>query len=328
MISCRNDTIDLATMLQITGVKPVTCPDTKQACPGNTAVTILTRLANTAEQFRAQQTAFIAGVAEAASVSPLQVVVTNVRLLLMPELATPPLAAAVPEAPAAEPAVTPAAAGTATAAPAARPAANATAGAAALRAAPEAAPLRKLLRALLQVTEEEPAAAAAAAAAPAANATAAADEQPALGGEAVVGEPSGAPRPLIEVTTSIQPLTEDEAQAVLNATGSPGFVEALREALAAANMTLAGDVEAEAAEPAEAYEWPAPAVLDAEANLTEPSGVLIPGMTVPAAAAASEAVAAPASEEVAAPARSGAGASRASLAAALAVVVMAAALAA
>lgn len=47
----------------------------KKACPGNTAVTIFTKFANTAEQFKAKQGEYTAGLATAASVSPAQVCV-------------------------------------------------------------------------------------------------------------------------------------------------------------------------------------------------------------------------------------------------------------
>jgi hypothetical protein len=59
----------------------VKCPDIKKACPGNKAITITTKFANNAAQFKAQQKAFIAGVANAASVSPQQVVITQIKYL-------------------------------------------------------------------------------------------------------------------------------------------------------------------------------------------------------------------------------------------------------
>jgi hypothetical protein len=59
----------------------VKCPDIKKACPGNKAITITTKFANNAAQFKAQQKQFIAGVANAASVSPQQVVITQIKYL-------------------------------------------------------------------------------------------------------------------------------------------------------------------------------------------------------------------------------------------------------
>lgn len=272
------------------------CPDTKKACPGNTAVTVFTKFANTAEQFQAQQATFVAGLAKAASVSTLQVVVTQVKLLYTPKPSPPPAAAAAE--PAAEPAaaepaaaepnatiIAPAAA-TAQAAPAAKPAADATAAAAAPKAKPESAPLRKLLRALFQAKEapaapaKEPAAPAkeepaadAADAAPATNTTEeeppAAPEAPSLDAAAVVEELPGGPKPMIEVMTSIQPLTEEEAQSVLGTTGSPYFIKTFKDTLTATNLTMTDDIVTKIAEPAKEFEWPKPEEPELEANLSE-----------------------------------------------------------
>jgi hypothetical protein len=177
------------------------------------------------------------------------------------------------------------AAATAKAVPAAaKPAAaNATAAAAAApKAKPESAPLRKLLRALLQAApKEEPAAAPAAEEEPAAdaveepaadaNATAPAEEEtPASKDvEAIVEELPGGPKPMIEVMTSIQPLTEEEAQSVLGTTGSPYFIKIFKETLTATNLTLTEDIVTKIAEPAKEFEWPKPEVPEAEANLSE-----------------------------------------------------------
>jgi len=57
----------------------VKCPDVKKACPGNQAIVLVTKFANTPGQFKAKQKAFIAGIANAASVSPQQVVITSVK---------------------------------------------------------------------------------------------------------------------------------------------------------------------------------------------------------------------------------------------------------
>jgi hypothetical protein len=276
----------------------IKCPDTKKACPGNTAVTIFTKFANTAEQFEAQQATFIAGVAKAASVSTLQVVVTNVKLLYTPKPPSPPpAAAAVAEAPAGEPVPEPAAAAaednatviapaaaTAKAAPAAAKPAAGNVTAATAKAKPESAPLRKLLQALFQAAPKEAPAAAPAAEEPAAdsvdpaadaNATApaepaAAEEKPAsLDAEAIVEELPGGPKPMIEVMTSIQPLTEEEAQSVLGTTGSPYFIKTFKETLTATNLTLTEDIVTKIAEPAKEFEWPQPEVPEADANLSE-----------------------------------------------------------
>jgi hypothetical protein len=228
----------------------------------------------------------------AASVSTLQVVITNVKLLYTPKPPSPP-PAAVAEDPAAEPVTEPAVA-------AAEPEANATviapaaakaaaAAAAAPKAKPESAPLRKLLRALLQAApkeapaadaappaEEEPVAADAVEEPAAdANATApaepaAAEEEPAsLDAEAIVEELPGGPKPMIEVMTSIQPLTEEEAESVLGTTGSPYFIKTFKETLTATNLTLTEDIVTKIAEPAKEFEWPKPDVPEADTNLSE-----------------------------------------------------------
>lgn len=57
----------------------VKCPDVKKACPGNSAIVLITKFANTPGQFKAKQKEFIAGIANAASVSPQQVVITSVK---------------------------------------------------------------------------------------------------------------------------------------------------------------------------------------------------------------------------------------------------------
>jgi hypothetical protein len=308
-VACTAATARLSCWCCCCCCQQIKCPDTKKACPGNTAVTIFTKFANTAEQFQAQQPTFIAGIAKAASVSPLQVVITNVKLLYTPKPPSPPPAAAAVEAPAAEPAaaaaepaaepaaaegnataVAPAAATAKAAAPAAKPAANATAAAKpapAPKAKPESAPLRKLLRVLFQAKEEPAAAAAAPAeeeppaagadAAPASNKTeepaaepaAAAEEKPSLDAAAIVEELPGGPKPLIEVMTSIQPLTEEEAQSVLGTTGSPYFIKTFKETLTATNLTLTEDIVTKIAEPAKEFEWPKPEEPEAEANLSK-----------------------------------------------------------
>lgn len=53
-------------------VAPASQP-TPNSTPGGTAVAIVTKFANTAEQFKAQQAAFITAMAKALSVPPLQV---------------------------------------------------------------------------------------------------------------------------------------------------------------------------------------------------------------------------------------------------------------
>lgn len=91
--------------------KQVKCPDTKKACPGNTAITLVTKFANPAKQFKAQQKAFIAGIANAASVSPQQVVITNIKYLYtMDEKEKEAITDAPPPEPEAEKPAVPAAA--------------------------------------------------------------------------------------------------------------------------------------------------------------------------------------------------------------------------
>jgi hypothetical protein len=94
----------------------VKCPDTKKACPGNTAITLVAKFANPAKQFKAQQKAFIAGIANAASVSPQQVVITNIKYLYkMDDKEKDAITDAPPPEPGAEkPVVPPAAPGNAT----------------------------------------------------------------------------------------------------------------------------------------------------------------------------------------------------------------------
>jgi hypothetical protein len=122
--------------------------------------------------------------------------------------------------------------------------------------------------------EEEPAAPADAttAANKTADAEPAADapaEKPSLDAEAVVEELPGGPKPLIEVMTSIQPLTEEEAQSVLGTTGSPYFIKTFKETLTATNLTLTEDLVTKIAEPAKEFEWPKPEEPEIEANLSE-----------------------------------------------------------
>jgi len=61
-----------------------------------------------------------------------------------------------------------------------------------------------------------------------------------------------------QVTTSIQPLTEEEAQSVLGTTTSPYFVETYRKTLQQANLTTTQDLETKISEPAKEYVWPEP----------------------------------------------------------------------
>jgi hypothetical protein len=65
---------------------------------------------------------------------------------------------------------------------------------------------------------------------------------------------------VIEVTTSIQPLTKVEADAVMGTTTSSYFQETFKKTLAATNLTLAdgSELTAKLAEPAKPYAWPKP----------------------------------------------------------------------
>lgn len=69
---------------------------------------------------------------------------------------------------------------------------------------------------------------------------------------------SGGPKPLIEVTTSIQPLTDTEAQSVLGTTTSPYFIKTFKETLSDTNLTITEDIVTKVAEPQKAFEWPKP----------------------------------------------------------------------
>eukprot|EP00775_Hariotina_reticulata_P012140 gene12140-12278_t len=193
MISCGSGTINLAQTLKIKGAKETACPDTKKACPGNTAVRLFAKYANTAEQFKAKQ-------GQIGSDEPV-------------EAPAPPAAAPAPNA-------------TKAAAPKAIKAADAK---------PEKSPLRKLLRALFAESDKE-----------------------SLDAAAVVEELPGGPKPLIEVTTSIQPLTDEEASSVLGTTSSPYFIETYRKTLQQANLTATQDLETKITEPAKEFVWPEP----------------------------------------------------------------------
>lgn len=81
------------------------------------------------------------------------------------------------------------------------------------------------------------------------------DDKPAsLDAAATVEEvPSG---PMIEVSTSIQPLTKEEADSVLGTTGSEYFKSTFRKTLGATNLTLVDDMVVKRAEPAKEHKWP------------------------------------------------------------------------
>lgn len=102
--------------------------------------------------------------------------------------------------------------------------------------------MRRLLRALLQAKPKP----------------APKEEEPALDAEAVVEELPSGPKPLIEVTTSIQPLTEEEAQSVLGTTKSDYFLTTFRKTLSSANLTLTDEQQVKIAEPAKEFVWPKP----------------------------------------------------------------------
>jgi len=81
------------------------------------------------------------------------------------------------------------------------------------------------------------------------------DDKPAsLDAAATIEEvPSG---PMIEVTTSIQPLTKEEADSVLGTTGSEYFKSTFRKTLGGTNLTLVDDMVVKRAEPAKEFKWP------------------------------------------------------------------------
>lgn len=83
------------------------------------------------------------------------------------------------------------------------------------------------------------------------------DDQPAsLDAAATVEELPGGPKAMIEVVTSIQPLTRDESDSVLGTTESQYFKQTFRKTLAATNLTMTDEMVVKVAEPAKEFTWP------------------------------------------------------------------------
>lgn len=68
--------------------------------------------------------------------------------------------------------------------------------------------------------------------------------------------PTGGPKAQIEVLTSIQPLTKEEADSVLGTTESEYFTTTFRKTLAATNLTMVDDMVVKTAEPGKEFKWP------------------------------------------------------------------------
>lgn len=77
-----------------------------------------------------------------------------------------------------------------------------------------------------------------------------------LDAAAVVEELPGGPKAMIEVLTSIQPLTKEESDSVLGTTGSEYFKNTFRKTLGATNLTLVDDLVVKVAEPQKEFMWP------------------------------------------------------------------------
>jgi hypothetical protein len=77
-----------------------------------------------------------------------------------------------------------------------------------------------------------------------------------LDAAAVVEELPGGPKAMIEVLTSIQPLTKEESDSVLGTTGSEYFKQTFRKTLGATNLTLVDDLVVKVAEPQKEFKWP------------------------------------------------------------------------
>lgn len=68
--------------------------------------------------------------------------------------------------------------------------------------------------------------------------------------------PPGGPKAQIEVITSIQPLTKEEADSVLGTTESEYFKTTFKKTLAATNLTMVEDMVVKTAEPGKEFKWP------------------------------------------------------------------------
>lgn len=88
---------------------------------------------------------------------------------------------------------------------------------------------------------------------PSSNAT---EKTVSLDAAATVEELPGGPKAMIEVLTSIQPLTKEESDSVLGTTGSEYFKQTFRKTLAATNLTLVDDLVVKVAEPQKEFKWP------------------------------------------------------------------------
>jgi hypothetical protein len=77
-----------------------------------------------------------------------------------------------------------------------------------------------------------------------------------LDAAATVEELPGGPKAQIEVITSIQPLTKEEADSVLGTTESEYFKTTFRKTLAATNLTMVDDMVVKTAEPGKEFKWP------------------------------------------------------------------------
>lgn len=198
------------------------------------------------EAFQAVVPQWKALIAKAASVTPEQVIVVDIKLLYDREAeraaAKKPAAAAKPAAKAAA-AAKPAAAADAAAEPAAAPAASpATKPEASLVVAGTAtAPAVNNNRKLKQ----------------AADTPAKAEETPAVSDTiAVVEEVPKGPKPNITVFTNIQPLGDMESQSVLGTLGSPYFDKTFREGMKALKLTPTEDYTYKMATAEKEYVFP------------------------------------------------------------------------
>jgi hypothetical protein len=77
-----------------------------------------------------------------------------------------------------------------------------------------------------------------------------------LDAAAVVEELPGGPKAMIEVTTSIQPLTKEDADSVLGTTASEYFKQTFRKTLAATNLTMVDDLAVKVGESQKEFKWP------------------------------------------------------------------------
>jgi hypothetical protein len=256
LVPCpSNQEVDLAKITQIDGLQKLKCPSNAAACPGNRAVQLIVELGNTYDEFAEKRGTWVATIAVGASVKPSDIAITDVLVLDKAGVPKRFSTAPPPEEAEAKPAA---------AKKDEEKKADAPAGTIASRRARPTKVVdgnRRLLQIPVSgrilpedetftgrnndtsatvetITEED-------LAVMRSNDT-----------EAEVEEGDDGPRPLIRVTTHIQPLTDMEAMSVRGTLASPWFDSTFRQGMKQANLTVIGDRVWSITSPAQAYVFP------------------------------------------------------------------------